>query len=128
MGTDQVTYIELYKLKSGLLKQIMELDRLMEKSVPKDFDTLNKLVNDITLGIYDYPFDGFLNEKITFSLRQLKMASLKDIKRYMEIVGDRNLGTEKLDVELKKNVSKLIDDKILTHIKSGTSDIKYRLL
>ena len=129
MEANFVSYIELYKLRAGLLKQINELDNLMEKIIPKDSETLSKLVNNITLGVYDFPFDGLLKEKILFSLKQLSVASEREIKRYMSIVGVTEATDDKFELELKKLLLILIKKKVITRIKFGNNlnDIKYKI-
>lgn len=130
MEAKEVTYVELYKLKSGLQKQIKELDDLMRRIMPTDFNMLSKLVSDITLGVYDYPFNGLLKEKIIFSLKQLKIANAQEIIRYMKIVGDTGFNEAKFEAELNKHLHTLSNEKILARIRldKDHNEIKYGVL
>lgn len=121
MEIDCVTYVELYKLKAGLLKQIKELERLMEKAIPKDFETLNRLASNITLGVYDYPFNGILTEKIIFTLSLLKIGSHDEIRKYMSIVGDNRENKNDFDKELKETLEVLENAKMIKSKKVGSN-------
>jgi len=118
METNLVTYVELYKLKSGLMKQVQELEVLMEKAKPKDFAALNSLVNDITLGLYDYPFNGMLNEKIIFSLKKLKNGTRNDIRKYMGIVGDKTIDAPSFKNDMDNTLRALSKARILVEYMS----------
>ncbi|SDH72166.1 hypothetical protein SAMN05421827_1462 [Pedobacter terrae] len=113
METDLVTYVDLYKIKADLMKQVQQLDLLMEKAKPKHFDSLNSLVNNITLGVYDYPFNGMLNEKIIFTLKILKNGTKADIRKYMSIVGDKVIERPNFGNDLDSTLTALSDAKIL---------------
>ncbi|MGM9475268.1 hypothetical protein ACS5PU_02515 [Pedobacter sp. GSP4] len=119
METDLVTYVELYKLKSGLMKQVQELEVLMEKAKPKDFDALSSLVNNITLGLYDYPFNGMLNEKIIFTLKKLKNGTKTDIRKYMEILGDEAIHAPNFKNDMDHTLTALSKARILVEYMSA---------
>jgi hypothetical protein len=130
MALETVSYIELYKLKAVLLKQIKDLDVLMQRIIPSDDDKFNKLANEITLGLYDYPFNQNLEEKIFFSLEKLKVADANEIFRYMKIIGDNQIQKPSFKEELEDYLKLLVDKKILCEISSITNDknIKYEII
>lgn len=129
MELQTISFIELYRLKSGLLKQIKELDILMARVFPTDVNVASKLVNEITLGIYDYPFNAILRDRIIFVLEKLKAAGAKDIVKYMQILGDKDSLQPTIEKELDNNLQILIDERVLNQISpTGNDDlIKYKM-
>ena len=130
MDLKTVSYIDLYKLKAGLLKQIQDLDALMQRIIPSDDDKFNQLANEITLGLYDYPFNQNLEEKIFFSLEKLKVADANEIFRYMKIIGDNQIQKPSFKEELEDYLKLLVDRRILREIPSTKNDknIKYEII
>lgn len=130
MDLKTVSYIDLYKLKAGLLKQIQDLDALMQRIIPSDDDKFNQLANEITLGLYDYPFNQNLEEKIFFSLEKLKVADANEIFRYMKIIGDNQIQKPSFNQELEDYLKLLVDRRILREFPSTKNDknIKYEII
>ena len=83
-----------------------------------------------TLGLYDYPFNQNLEEKIFFSLEKLKVADANEIFRYMKIIGDNQIQKPSFKEELEDYLKLLVDKKILCEISSITNDknIKYEII
>ena len=63
--------------------------------------------------MYDYPFNGMLNEKIIFTLKILKNGTKVDIRKYMAIVGDKVIETPNFGNDLDSTLTALSDAKIL---------------
>lgn len=128
MNNEHNLYIQIYKIKSGLEKQLADIQIQLEKAMPKDLNQRNKLANDVIFGKYDYPFDGLALEKVLFVTKKLKKATVTEIKKYMLMIGETNIKENRLELEIKSTLAVLTaNDRVLEIGGSKEDSIKYEI-
>ncbi len=120
-------YIQIYKIKSQLEKQLENIQIQLEDAMPEDFDERNQLANDIVFGKYDYPFSGLTTEKVLFVTKKLKRSTVAEMKKYMLMVGENEINQNHLERELKLALSLLVASNKVIEMGNGREDIKYEL-
>ncbi|ALL06332.1 hypothetical protein AQ505_12980 [Pedobacter sp. PACM 27299] len=126
METEAKLFLHLLQIKASLLKEIEKLDLAIELAMPKDITLLNKLVNNMTLGVYDYPINAIMSEKVSFALGHLGSATVDNIIKYLIILGE-HLPQKQLKISINETIKKLVDNKVLNEHKIGKDNL-YSLL
>jgi len=126
MHKEAKLFLQLLQIKASLIKEIEKLDLAIELAKPKDITLLNKLVNNMTLGVYDYPINALMTEKVSFALGNLGSATVDNILKYLIILGEP-IPQRQLKISLNETIIKLVDNNVLHEHKMGKDNL-YSLL
>jgi len=73
-------------MRNELQKQISEIEMLMQSIIANDPENLNTVLNEVTLGVYDFPLAGTDLEKVLFMSQKLKQFNIADLLKYSKMM------------------------------------------
>lgn len=87
---DDIQYIlELKRIKINLLVEINRIEDLILNQITKDPNRLDRMVDEETLGLFDYMLCHSPTDKIAFGIAKLGPTSIVNLTKYLRILGEK---------------------------------------
>lgn len=79
----------LLKIRESLLRDIDQIDLAIAEIEPSQFNMLDKVANEETLGVHEYKYCKTLFDKIQFALKRMGKANVNDMVKFLKMLGEK---------------------------------------
>lgn len=117
-----IQLIKLKQVQASLLKEVKELDLIIDSLLLKDKKARDYIANQETIGFFEYALYKKNDDKVRFALAKLGSSTKSSLIKYLNILED---GMNKIDLDnlVKDGLEILLNKKLIIEKKTNAEPL-----